>query len=474
MMQPLRILAASLFSLFAISFNTARAEDSAALMPYIDGSWWQVAGDPDLGEYTTEGQQPVDFAVWQAADGTWQLWSCIRKTNCGGKTRLFHGWEGKSITDPDWKPMGIKMEADKKYGETPGGLQAPHVVKEGDTFYFLYGDWEHICVATGKDGKKFERYVLPNGKTGLFTEGLGTNTRDIVAIKIGDLWHGYYTAYPNRQGAVYCRTSPDLKNWSESTNVAFGGRSDTGPFSAECPHVVERNGKFYLFRTQKYGENSRTSVYCSDDPMNFGLNQDRLYFVCEMPVAAIEIVQHEGQDYMAALLPSLKGIQIAKLGWTKKPKQGEAVFNLNDAEHRREWKKVSGELPSIFTQSKRDRFDAPASSFIGSAEQADGKFDDRLTSTIESPAFKIDSDWFFAYLSGGVDAANLYVAVLDADSGEELMRVSPSTESNTLAPHMLNASSFVGRTAKVRVVDNSTKGWGHINFGGLYRGTTEN
>ena len=58
--------------------------------PRIDGEWWQVAGDPDLGKYTNPKQQPVDFAVWQAADGTWQLWSCIRGTNCGGKTRLFH------------------------------------------------------------------------------------------------------------------------------------------------------------------------------------------------------------------------------------------------------------------------------------------------------------------------------------------------------------------------------------------------
>ena len=29
--------------------------------PVIDGPWWQVAGNPDLGEYTREKQQPVDF-----------------------------------------------------------------------------------------------------------------------------------------------------------------------------------------------------------------------------------------------------------------------------------------------------------------------------------------------------------------------------------------------------------------------------
>jgi hypothetical protein len=50
------------------------------LVPQIDGDFWQVAGDPDLGKYTTPKQQPVDFGIWQAVDGTWQLWSCIRGT----------------------------------------------------------------------------------------------------------------------------------------------------------------------------------------------------------------------------------------------------------------------------------------------------------------------------------------------------------------------------------------------------------
>lgn len=458
-----------LFSTSSTQLADAKEADSVQ-MPYIDGPWWQVAGDPDLGEYTTERQQPVDFAVWQAEDGTWQLWSCIRKTDCGGNTRLFHGWEGKNVTDRDWRPLGIMMEADAKYGETPGGLQAPHVVKQDDTFYMLYGDWENICLATSKDGKKFQRYVKPDGKTGLFTEGLGTNTRDIQAIKVGDLWYGYYTAYPSRQGAVYCRTSPDFKNWSESTNVAFGGRAGVSPFDAECPHVIERNGKYYLFRTQKYGQNARTSVYCSDDPMNFGLNQDRLYYVCEMPVAAIEIVEHEGQDYMAALLPSLKGIQIAKLGWSSRPVESKAVFDFDNPEHRKGWKKVSGDVPGVFTQSSRHRFTAPADHFIGTAELPGGDMKDAMTCVVESPPFEIDSKWLFAYLSGGVDAQNLYVALVDADSDEELMRLNPNTESNALESQMMNVSGYVGRTAKLRVVDDAKGGWGHINFGGLFRG----
>ena len=72
------------------------------LIPDIQGQWWQVAQQPDLGALTGPGQEPVDFGVWQATDGTWQLWSCIRKTKETGTglglsivRRLVSDFEGK-------------------------------------------------------------------------------------------------------------------------------------------------------------------------------------------------------------------------------------------------------------------------------------------------------------------------------------------------------------------------------------------
>jgi hypothetical protein len=286
-------------------------------VPEISGDWWTVAGDPDLGPLTSPRQQPVDFAIWQAADGTWQLWSCIRNTQAPGKTRLFHRWEGKSLTETNWTPMGIAMEADPGLGETEGGLQAPYVFKVGDTYQMVYGDWEHICLATSKDGKQFARQDVKGGRPALFTDGIGTNTRDPMAIQIGDRWHCYYTAYPNRQGAVYCRTSSDLREWTEPTTVAFGGKAETGPSSAECPFVVRYRDAYYLFRTQRYGKDAQSCVYRSTDPMNFGLNQDRRFLIGTLPVAAPEIVLHDGRYYVAALRPDLKGIQIAQLRWVQ-------------------------------------------------------------------------------------------------------------------------------------------------------------
>lgn len=301
-------------------------------VPVLVGDWWPVAGNPKDHKYATENQEPVDFAIWQAADGTWQLWSCLRRTTAGGKHgtgRVFYRWEGQRLTDANWRPLGIAMESEPKYGEYPGGLQAPHVVRVGDTYHMFYGDWRHICHATSMDGKQFTRVVQPNGRTGLFEEapkatnrGVLVNTRDIMMLNVHGLWHGYYTACDAQQGAVYCRTTRDFQSWSPSTAVAFGGRAGTGRGSAECPHVVQTDdGSFYLFRTQSYGHGPaharsapQTSVYHSNDPMRFGINQDEEYLVCRLPVAAPEIVRHEGKYYLAALnADALDGIRIVRL-----------------------------------------------------------------------------------------------------------------------------------------------------------------
>lgn len=181
------------------------------LAPQLDGPWWKVAGNPDLGPWTDPQQQPVDFAIWQAADGTWQLWSCIRHTRCRGRTRLFYRWEGKQLTDPDWRPCGVSMTADERFGEAPGGLQATHVICPGGRWKKLYGNWHGIALAQSTNGKEFHRVLDDSGKGQGFTEDLPdvpANTRDPMVLPIGS-GHGvafycYYTAHPKKQGPSIC------------------------------------------------------------------------------------------------------------------------------------------------------------------------------------------------------------------------------------------------------------------------------
>jgi hypothetical protein len=312
-----RLISFTFFLLLAGTLHGADMSSPFPFTPRLTGEAWKIAGDPDLTDLTTTNQQPVDFGTWQASDGAWQLWSCIRSTKEKGFTRLFYRWEGKTLETPSWEPKGIALHADTQFGEKQGGLQAPFVFREGNRFIMFYGGWNDICSASSADGKSFERQLDANGKATLFGSESG-NTRDPMVIRIGNIWYCYYTAHFDNKGADYCRTSTNLKDWSKPYTVARGGSSGTGPYSAECPFVVEHEpGKFYLFRTQRYGKDAQTSVYFSTDPLDFGVDNDEGHFVSTLPVAAPEIIRQNDQWYIATLLPSLKGIQISRLKWEK-------------------------------------------------------------------------------------------------------------------------------------------------------------
>jgi hypothetical protein len=286
-------------------------------LPRIVGDWWQVAGDPDLGDLTTEKQQPVDFAIWQAGDGTWQLWSCIRHTKEAGKTRLFHRWEGATLETPHWRPRGVAMRAEPKFGENPGGLQAPYVFRAEDRLVMFYGDWANICSQDSGDGKTFTRRLDAGGKTALFGGDFDRNTRDPMVLRTASRWICYYTAHPERRGAVFARTATDLRQWGPEMVVAPGGTGSSAPaYAAECPFVVEaRPGEFFLFSTQRYGRNAQTTVYYSTDPLNFRGEHGLGRMLGTLPIAAPEIIRHDGRWYVAALRPDLKGIQVARMAW---------------------------------------------------------------------------------------------------------------------------------------------------------------
>ncbi len=289
------------------------------LVPKVDGKWWSIAGNPDLGQYNSSEQEPTAYGIWQAADGTFQLWGCIRKTNVGGNTRLFYRWQGDKITDTDWKPMEIAMIADPNFGETPGGIQTPHATKIGNEYLMVYGDWESICLARSKDGKTFARQLNRDGKSGMFNEGLGNNTRDAMITVIGNTYYIYYTANPGQKGAIYCRTSTDLKTWSDSQIVSFGGSNGEGWSDAEVPYVLyhPQERAYYLFRTHSPpdGEGDYlTSVYRSENPLDFGIGNDD-YLVTTFDAEAGWIIKDGTQYYIASVKPGLTGYRIARLKW---------------------------------------------------------------------------------------------------------------------------------------------------------------
>lgn len=83
----------------------------------------------------------------------------------------------------------------------------------------------------------------------------------------------------------------------------------------ECPWVYELPGSgwFHLFCTQQSKPGAQTTrAYRSRDPYDVSIGHNRC-LVARMPVAAPELVEHEGWLYLAALREGLRGIRIARL-----------------------------------------------------------------------------------------------------------------------------------------------------------------
>ena len=296
-------------------------------LPKIIGPWWTIAQNPDLGPLTGEGQVAANCSIWQAADGSWQLWSHLVGTKTPGEGRLIYRWQGAKLTDTDWTPMGIAIEADPGFGETLGGLQSPFVIKQKGEYLMVYGDWRHICLARSWDGKSFARQLNRDGMAGMFAEPDGARARDPMLLPIGNTFYLYYVAAVDGRAAVYCRTSTDLRRWSDRKKVLASGTPGSDNGSAAGPFVFSLPGDdaYYLFQTHASTGPSEymTSVYWSRDPLDFGVDDDRK-LVATLPTEVVRIFRHDGDYYILSLMSGMQGYKMASLEWALPDEPSEA------------------------------------------------------------------------------------------------------------------------------------------------------
>ena len=310
--------------------------------PVLDGGFWRIGDNPDLGALQGDIQECVDHHVFQTDDGIWHLWGCIRNTALG---RVLYHWDAKSLKDEHWRKTGELIRADRSMGESIDDwyrqewIQSPYVIKEKGLYYMFYGGHStgiykkdtpvlpdgirivecQMCLMTSKDGREWIRYRNNEGGSRIFT-GPG-EARDPCIVKIGGIWFLYYSGHELVDGKAlpgfYARTSEDLINWSEHKIVhrdispGFGA----GYWDTECPHVVERDGYFYMFRTEDYAL-GRTHVFSSKDPYDFGIDNADEKYIGMINVAAPEIIKdREGQEYITSNHDLAGGTRICKLKW---------------------------------------------------------------------------------------------------------------------------------------------------------------
>ncbi len=321
------------------------------LKPSLVGEWWTIAPKPDLPELpvlsTNYGSdsprgrnEPCDHCVYRAADGTWQLWACVRRTPVG---RLLVNWESDEIARPNWRRTGRLIRAERSVGESVVDwhgeefLQSPFVVQHDGRYYMFYGGYDtgtdrdgnptddyslqekQTCLMVSPDGIGWERHRGSHGLSRVFV-GPGA-VRDQCVARFGDTWYIYYAGHHDQdrtRAAIYARTSIDLVHWSD-WRIVEDNTAGKRRFQPESPFVVERQGRYYLFRT--HGPRHGCYVFVSDDPLDFGsgcATEESPHFVCHLPIIAPEIVVgSDGSEYISRIDDPVNGysVRLCRLGW---------------------------------------------------------------------------------------------------------------------------------------------------------------
>ena len=90
------------------------------------------------------------------------------------------------------------------------------------------------------------------------------------------------------------------------------------------------------------------------------------------------------------------------------------------------------------------------------------KFEDKPTGTLVSAAFKVTQPWA-AFLLGGGSLAGMRVELVAKDGGKVFF-TARGQNSETMSSVVVDLAAQQGKEIFIRLVDEETGGWGHVNF----------
>ncbi|WP_145171489.1 sulfatase [Gimesia aquarii] len=132
------------------------------------------------------------------------------------------------------------------------------------------------------------------------------------------------------------------------------------------------------------------------------------------------------------------------------------------------WKVVEGSLPDALTDRdtlpnfKSQPFNKQGDWFLFTGNRkTQTRGDDSQVGIIESPTFLLKGPKV-SFLIGGGSGNSTYVALYDSD-GKQLRKASGSN-GPTMRRVVWNMSDSIGKRVKLRIVDQSAGGWGHVTF----------
>jgi hypothetical protein len=152
-----------------------------------------------------------------------------------------------------------------------------------------------------------------------------------------------------------------------------------------------------------------------------------------------------------------KAIDLVKLNPVKK--LTDPTFDFQDWQMKG-WT-VRGDFPDVPTYSSRMPFGLRQDEgFIGTCEDGNGDYDDKYQGIITSPRFTVTKGKI-KLLVGGGSLKGTYVELIDSE-GKQIY-VERGANRERLDERTWDVSKFKGQELQIRIVDEETGGWGHIN-----------
>lgn len=277
-----------------------------------------------IGKYTKIFDQSIgEKEVWYVNDhcfikgpeGKWHMFGII---GLDAPNKWDEGHFNHAVADNlngKWEKKPNALDRRTDLSETV--LWAPHIIKQGDTYYMYYcgGDPDHrryqINLATSKDLYEWTRY---SGNP-LFVDGFDGRDPFLFRDEFNSRWILYYTATSKPEGGqhiVAAKTSTDLVHWSMDRYVVFRDTAKgTWGGNTESPQVIQRGDWYYLF-IGPGASYKTTKVYRSNDLFNWDLSDE----VATLDSHAAELViDNDGKWYISSCGLQQGGLYLAPFYW---------------------------------------------------------------------------------------------------------------------------------------------------------------
>jgi len=306
-----------------------------------------------------------------------------------------------------------------------------------------------------------------------------SNYRDPHFFEDGGYQYLAHTAWTkNNLGTIALARSTDYFNWT-----------DAGPLYVhdswhvlESPFIVKWGGRYHLFFTE---ETIGCISYMSSDSLTTGWDISTRSIIDGG--AAAELFQITPNRYLISrhtgyVAPSGEKISSIKID-TLTFYEGYVHIDFTDY-FAGDWTVLYGNAfihQPVFGDNPAFRAEAPGSIgfegnwWIGTYESFNGPVSgtlpgsyqgDEATGAIRSRDFTITNDMIRLLVGGGFSPSSCYVALCDAETDRIFFRET-GEDTDLMSERLWDVSRYKGRKAYLKIVDDATGPFGHINVDGI-------